>query len=173
MVVLLDGCPFDKLRVKLLNCYKLWIMLKRLLFLLAGLFPISISAQITVSGFNHLALSVSDIEASTVFYRDILGLEPIEVPDELKAIRSWFRFGGGQDLHLLAGRTGADYVNTGEWSKKAIKEAGRIPPRICWTIVSSWEKPPNSVWKPTKAPTMRSPPTPGRWTLRRSLSRSS
>ena len=80
-------------------------MLKKLLFLLAGLFPISISAQVTISGFNHLALSVTDIEASTVFYRDILGLEPIEVPDGLKAIRSWFKFGGGQDLHLLAGRT--------------------------------------------------------------------
>lgn len=80
-------------------------MLKRLLILLAGLFPLTLFAQISTIGFNHLALSVSDIEASTVFYRDILGLEPIEVPDELKAIRSWFRFGGGQDLHLLAGRT--------------------------------------------------------------------
>ncbi|MCB0599264.1 MAG: DUF1080 domain-containing protein [Lewinellaceae bacterium] len=80
-------------------------MLKRLLILLAGLFPLTLFAQISTIGFNHLALSVSDIEASTVFYRDILDLEPIEVPDELKAIRSWFRFGGGQDLHLLAGRT--------------------------------------------------------------------
>ena len=69
------------------------------------LFPFILHAQITTTGFNHLALSVSDIEASTEFYRDILGLEPIEVPDGLKAIRSWFKFGGGQDLHLLAGRT--------------------------------------------------------------------
>lgn len=28
-------------------------------------------------------------------------------------------------LNLLAGKTAADYVNTGQWSKKAIKEAGR------------------------------------------------
>ncbi len=80
-------------------------MLKKNLFLLLFSFPLLLSAQATITGFNHLALSVSDIEASTVFYRDILGLEPIEVPDDLKAIRSWFKFGGGQDLHLLAGRT--------------------------------------------------------------------
>lgn len=29
-------------------------------------------------------------------------------------------------LNLLGGKTGADYVNTGEWSKKAIKEAKRF-----------------------------------------------
>lgn len=80
-------------------------MLKKTPFFLLGLFPLILTAQITVTGFNHLALWVKDIEASTAFYRDILGLEPIEVPDDLKAIRSWFRFGGGQDLHLLAGRT--------------------------------------------------------------------
>ncbi|MGK2897838.1 MAG: 3-phosphoserine/phosphohydroxythreonine transaminase [Burkholderiaceae bacterium] len=28
-------------------------------------------------------------------------------------------------MNLLRGRTGADYVNTGEWSKKSIKEAGK------------------------------------------------
>ena len=26
-------------------------------------------------------------------------------------------------MNLLRGKTGADYINTGEWSKKAIKEA--------------------------------------------------
>lgn len=79
--------------------------MKKTVFILSILFPDILSAQITTAGFNHLALSVSDIEASTAFYRDILGLEPIKVPDDLKAIRSWFKFGGGQDLHLLAGRT--------------------------------------------------------------------
>lgn len=69
------------------------------------LFPGLLISQIQTSGFNHLALSVQDIEASTLFYRDVLGLKPIAVPDELKAIRSWFELGGGQDLHLLAGRT--------------------------------------------------------------------
>ncbi|HMQ45956.1 MAG TPA: VOC family protein [Saprospiraceae bacterium] len=79
-------------------------MLKRYFLGLALLIPGVLFCQVNTSGFNHLALSVKDIEASTVFYRDVLGLKPIEVPDDLKAIRSWFEFGGGQDLHLLAGR---------------------------------------------------------------------
>jgi phosphoserine aminotransferase len=56
-------------------------------------------------------------------------------------------------LNLLAGKTGADYVNTGQWSKKAIAEAKRyadvnvvassedtkystIPPRDSWQLGS-------------------------------------
>jgi catechol 2,3-dioxygenase-like lactoylglutathione lyase family enzyme len=58
-----------------------------------------------VVGHNHLALQVKDIQASAKFYRDILGLKPVEVPDNLKAIRAWFDIGNGQMIHLLAGRT--------------------------------------------------------------------
>ncbi|CAG5018465.1 hypothetical protein DYBT9275_06007 [Dyadobacter sp. CECT 9275] len=54
---------------------------------------------------NHLALQVKDIEASKTFYRDIIGLKPVTVPDNLKAIRGWFETGDGQMIHLLAGRT--------------------------------------------------------------------
>lgn len=54
---------------------------------------------------NHLALQVKDIPASRDFYRDIVGLKPVEVPDTLKAIRAWFDTGEGQMIHLLAGRT--------------------------------------------------------------------
>jgi Tol biopolymer transport system component len=60
---------------------------------------------IPVKGYNHVGLYVNDIQKSTRFYRDIVGLEPIEVPDYLKAIRSWFKIGPAQQLHLLAGRT--------------------------------------------------------------------
>ncbi|MBI1224236.1 MAG: DUF1080 domain-containing protein [Bacteroidetes bacterium] len=62
-------------------------------------------AQIPTTGYNHVALSVKDIEASAKFYREVVGLEPIPVPDDLKAIRSWFKVAPGQELHLLAGRT--------------------------------------------------------------------
>ncbi|MEZ4962638.1 MAG: family 16 glycoside hydrolase [Saprospiraceae bacterium] len=62
-------------------------------------------AQIPVSGYNHVALAVKDIEASAKFYRETVGLEPIPVPEDLKAIRSWFKIAPGQELHLLAGRT--------------------------------------------------------------------
>ena len=54
-------------------------------------------------------------------------------------------------MNMLRGKTRADYINTGEWSKKSIKEAGkfakvnvaasseatsfdRIPPRDSWTL---------------------------------------
>lgn len=70
-----------------------------------GLFlSFDVAAQIPVTGYNHVALAVKDIEASARFYREIVGLEPIEVPDNLKTIRSWFKIAPGQELHLLAGR---------------------------------------------------------------------
>ncbi len=73
-------------------------------FLVLTLHTPSLS-QINVSGYNHVALSVQDINISTAFYKDIIGLKPLAVPDDLKAIRSWFVIGPGQELHLLAGRT--------------------------------------------------------------------
>lgn len=56
---------------------------------------------------NHLAIQVKDVPASAVFYRDVLGLKPIPVPDNLKLTRAWFDIGDGQQIHLLDGRTGA------------------------------------------------------------------
>ena len=64
-----------------------------------------IDAQIAVNGYNHVALCVKDIKESTRFYRDVMGLETVEVPEQMKAIRSWFKIAPGQELHLLAGRT--------------------------------------------------------------------
>lgn len=61
--------------------------------------------KIGISGHNHLALHVKDMAVSTAFYRDVMGLKPIPVPDNLKAIRSWFDVGNGQQIHLMAGRT--------------------------------------------------------------------
>ncbi|GAA4404192.1 hypothetical protein GCM10023187_21180 [Nibrella viscosa] len=61
--------------------------------------------KLGIAGHNHLALHVKDIQASARFYRDIIGLTPISVPDDLKAIRAWFDIGNGQQVHLLAGRT--------------------------------------------------------------------
>ncbi len=54
---------------------------------------------------NHVALHVKDIPASAAFYRDIVGLKPIPVPDNLKTTRAWFDIGDGQMIHLLDGRT--------------------------------------------------------------------
>lgn len=61
-------------------------------------------AQIAITGYNHVALAVQNIDSSANFYHNIIGLERIPVPDELKAIRAWFKIAPGQELHLLAGR---------------------------------------------------------------------
>jgi len=60
--------------------------------------------KIEVVKHNHVALHVKDIAASTKFYKEVLGLTPVAVPDSLKAIRSWFKLGTDQQIHLLAGR---------------------------------------------------------------------
>ena len=77
------------------------------LFILAFFFVFAgnLSAQIAVGGYNHVALAVANIDSSARFYREIVGLEPIQVPDNLKAIRAWFKVAPGQELHLLAGRS--------------------------------------------------------------------
>jgi lactoylglutathione lyase len=83
---------------------KLRSIMRPLLFLCFLLLVGKTTAQVTILGYNHVALSVSNIDSSAWFYREILGLEPIAVPEELKAIRAWFKIVPGQELHLLAGR---------------------------------------------------------------------
>ena len=55
---------------------------------------------------NHVALIVSDLEASSRFYHDILGLPPLQRP-AFSFPGAWFRIGAAQELHLIAGRTAA------------------------------------------------------------------
>ena len=64
-----------------------------------------LQAQIAITGYNHVALAVQNIDSSARFYREVIGLEQIPVPDDWKAIRAWFKIVPGQELHLLAGRT--------------------------------------------------------------------
>jgi TolB protein len=80
--------------------------IKRIVFLLTAclLCRFAASGQIAVTGYNHVALAVKDLDASTLFYKEVVGLKPVPVPENLKAIRSWFYIGPGQELHLLAGR---------------------------------------------------------------------
>ena len=68
---------------------------------------------------NHIALQVKDFEASRKFYGEVLGLQPVPVPDNLKAIRAWFKIGADQQIHLLAGRT-APVVNDRNGSHFAV-----------------------------------------------------
>ena len=80
-------------------------MLKILLIFLIGLAPVVSRSQgaLKVIGYSHVGLQVKDIAVSAKFYGDLLGLPPVEVPDNLKAIRAWFKIGFEQQLHLLAG----------------------------------------------------------------------
>ena len=67
--------------------------------------PLNPTKGMGVVGHNHVALQVESIEISAKFYRDIVGLEQIEVPDSLKTKRAWFNMGNFQMIHLLNGRT--------------------------------------------------------------------
>ena len=59
---------------------------------------------ITILSYNHVGLAVKDLKTSVAFYREIIGLSPLDVPDNMLAIRRWFRVAPGQELHLLLGR---------------------------------------------------------------------
>ena len=65
---------------------------------------------ITVSGFsqkkvsmkfNHQALLVNDLNLSGDFYRDILGLEEIEVGAGQTPPKRWFKNNQGIEMHLI------------------------------------------------------------------------
>lgn len=51
--------------------------------------------------FNHLALSVKDVNRSADFYGNILKLQEITNRTKMDGIR-WFSFGEGKELHLIS-----------------------------------------------------------------------
>jgi lactoylglutathione lyase len=77
----------------------------RTLFLLAfvGLpFPLIAGAEpVNTVFFNHVALSVQDVDRSADFYRSVLGLREITNRTEVDGIR-WFSLGEGKELHLIS-----------------------------------------------------------------------
>jgi lactoylglutathione lyase len=73
-------------------------------FLFTVLFPGLILAQETTSTaftFNHLALSVKDVDRSADFYKNVLNLQEITNRTKMEGIR-WFSLGDGKELHLIS-----------------------------------------------------------------------
>ena len=52
---------------------------------------------------NHVALHVTDVEASVDFYKRVLRLEPMPRP-AFDFPGAWFRLGADQELHLIGDR---------------------------------------------------------------------
>lgn len=79
--------------------------MKTVSFLLLGLlFSVFIKAQDNVPinfTFNHLALSVKDVNRSADFYRNALSLQEITNKTKMEGIR-WFSLGEGKELHLIS-----------------------------------------------------------------------
>lgn len=61
------------------------------------LLSLAATAQIKV---NHIAVHVSDLEASMNFYEKILNLQEIEEPFK-DGLHAWYDIGGGGALHLI------------------------------------------------------------------------
>lgn len=51
--------------------------------------------------FNHMALSVRDVDRSAEFYKNVLKLPEITNRSKLEGVR-WFSLGDGKELHLIA-----------------------------------------------------------------------
>ena len=51
--------------------------------------------------FNHLALSVKDVDRSADFYKKVLSLKEITNRTKIEGIR-WFSLGEGKELHLIS-----------------------------------------------------------------------
>lgn len=79
-------------------------MQKLILFLIALAISGFIRAQENASfnfTFNHLALSVKDVDVSADFYKNVLQLEEITNKTKIEGIR-WFSLGEGKELHLIS-----------------------------------------------------------------------
>jgi lactoylglutathione lyase len=60
------------------------------------------SAQEGKAVINHIALHVNDLQKSTVFYRDVIGLDTIPEPFH-DGKHTWLAVGYKSHLHLIAG----------------------------------------------------------------------
>ena len=67
-------------------------------------------APVPAVTFDHLALSVTDVDRSAGFYQEIVNLPEMATPAELEGIR-WFSLGEGKELHLVSTVAGEVVTN--------------------------------------------------------------
>ena len=77
--------------------------MKKSLLPLIFLFSFGIvTAQETINfTFNHLALSVKNLDESATFYKQVLGLPEIINKTKMEGVR-WFSLNEGKELHLIS-----------------------------------------------------------------------
>src|SRR6266498_2083862 len=79
-------------------------MRKATIVAIAMLIYCSVSGQSPLNlnlSFNHMALSVKDVNRSADFYKNVLGLQEITNRTKMDGIR-WFSLGEGKELHLIS-----------------------------------------------------------------------
>ncbi len=88
-------------------------MKKLIMLLLFATLAVQLKAQETPDvsmTFNHVALSVKNVDVSAEFYKQMLNLPEIDNRSETEGIR-WFSLGEGKELHLIAIVKGDVVVN--------------------------------------------------------------
>ena len=70
--------------------------------LLAISLTVTVRAQKTYASLNHIAIYVVDLQKSTDFYKNIIGIEEIPEPFH-DGQHSWFRVGESSQLHIISG----------------------------------------------------------------------
>jgi len=79
-------------------------MRKTTVLIFTLIFSVIVRGQNTTSfnlTFNHLAISVKDVNRSAEFYKKILKLKEIQNRAKLEGVR-WFSTGDGKELHLIS-----------------------------------------------------------------------
>ena len=78
--------------------------MKKMIIIIIALATMSSNSNAQKPTFDHLAILTVNLEKSSAFYRDIIGLDTI--PNPFRDNRhTWFSIGASQELHIIAGAT--------------------------------------------------------------------
>ena len=80
--------------------------MRKLLLVLCILFFGTMANAQSKPVLNHVAIYVVDLQKSTVFYRDLIGIDTIPEPFH-DGKHTWFRIGPVSHLHVIAGAKAA------------------------------------------------------------------